>query len=335
MGTGGEDSDWLELFQLTGEVPPPPVELLDWPDCPPALPVRLYRLPPEREPLLVDRLPARRTTAWETACELLAWVRQRWEHANDHVERYDAVEILERAEAGERFACDEYTVVLCQALNAVGIPARWLGLLRGDHHAGVAAAHSVAEAWIDEWRRWVVLDGQNGAYWVADGDEPVGIVELQRAFRSGGPRSRFVGVREAPEDEAFWSLYFATAQTTGQAQPPAADLSWGPNGFRPVFQQRLLLGTDRLLRDAAPAYPDLASAWTGVAGTADCPVLTFGTEHPYVRGFTVTDERGRTALDAVQPRWPLVMRTGEHQADVRIVTDFAEISVGQVRYGIA
>jgi hypothetical protein len=64
--------------------------------------------------MLARLLPERASTAWETARGLLAWVCQRWEHANDHVERYDAVEILDRAKAGERFACDEYTVVLCQ-----------------------------------------------------------------------------------------------------------------------------------------------------------------------------------------------------------------------------
>jgi hypothetical protein len=48
MAPRDEDRGWDGLFQLTGEVPPPPLELLDWPDSPPVLPLQLYRLPPDR-----------------------------------------------------------------------------------------------------------------------------------------------------------------------------------------------------------------------------------------------------------------------------------------------
>jgi hypothetical protein len=133
----GEERGWRDYFPLVGEVPSPPVELLEWPDPAPTLPVRRFCLPPEREGALRRLLPTPGATAWETARTLTEWVSRQWLHANDHVDRYDAVEILERVAAGARVACDEYTVVLCHALNAVGIPARWLGLFRRDHHAGV------------------------------------------------------------------------------------------------------------------------------------------------------------------------------------------------------
>jgi hypothetical protein len=326
---------WQDLFQLTAGAPPPPVELLEWPDPDPALPVTLYRLPPERERLLCPRLPAPCATAWETARALTEWVSTRWQHANDHVERYDAVEILDRVEAGGRFACDEYTVVLCHALNAYGIPARWLGLFRRDHHAGVAAAHSVAEAWIDEQRRWIVLDGQNGAYWSNDAGDPLGVLELQKAFHRGAPQPRFVGPAGLVDDADFWWQYFATAQTTGLTSPPSSDLSWASQAYCPIFQQRFLLGTRRLLRSARPAYPDLSSVWIGLAGSAEKPALTFGTDHPYPQGFAVTDSCGEAELPAQEPLWPLDPRPGDHVAEVGLVSRYARIPAGRVRYRVA
>lgn len=107
----------------------------------------------------------------------------RWEHGNGHVDPKDAVEILRRVDAGERFACVEYSVVLTQALNAMGMPARWLELLMHDHHAGFGRGHVVFEAGIDDLARWVLLDGQNGAWWGAS--EPLGVLELMERYRDG------------------------------------------------------------------------------------------------------------------------------------------------------
>ncbi|MEQ7008796.1 transglutaminase-like domain-containing protein [Actinopolymorpha sp. B17G11] len=325
---------WRELFQLTGGVPPPPVELLEWPDPEPVLAVTLYRLPPERERLLSPLLPAPGATGWETARALTEWVSGRWQHANDHVERYDAVEILARVDAGARFACDEYSVVLCHALNAYRIPARWLGLFRRNHHAGVAAAHSVAEAWIDEPCRWVVLDGQNGAHWVDDAGEPLGVIELQEAFHRGGARPRFLNAAGSVDDADFWWQYFASAQTTGLTSPPSSDLSWASDSYSPIFQQHFLLGTERLLRSARPAYPDLSSVWIGVAGSAERPALTFGTDHPYPRGFAVADGRGLADLPAREPMWPLDMSPGDHVAEVSLLSPYARMPAGPVRYRV-
>lgn len=332
---------WRETFGLGDEVPELPVELLEWPDPPPVLPVRPFRLPPEREVALRGLLPAPATTAWATARELTAWVSERWSHANDHVDRYDAVDILERARGGARFACDEYTVVLSQALNAVGIPARWLGLFRRDHHAGHSAAHSVTEAWIDELRRWVVLDGQNAAYWAGSGGEPLGVIELQRAFHEDDRRPTLVlvtGTTHAHAEGDFWWQYFAIAQTTGVTAPPSSDLAWGsPSAeartYGPVFQGRFLLGTDRLMRNASHAYPDLSAVWVGVAGTADRPALTFGTHHPYPRGFAVGDDPVRVEVGP-SASWRLDLSPGVHEAPIRLVTAYAEIPAGRVRYRV-
>jgi len=94
---------------------------------PTELELDIDRWPVVREEILLSRLPDRDSSAWTTA-RGYSWVAARWNHANDHVESRDAVEILDRVETGERFACVEYSAVLSQSLNAVGIPARTWGL---------------------------------------------------------------------------------------------------------------------------------------------------------------------------------------------------------------
>lgn len=91
------------------------------------------------------------------------------------------MDVLERVAAGERFACVENSIVLSQALNAVRIPARRVQLRQANHHIGVGRCHVVSEAWIDELDKWVVLDGQNGAYWADTDGAPMALPDLQRA----------------------------------------------------------------------------------------------------------------------------------------------------------
>jgi hypothetical protein len=144
-------------------------------------------------------LPAAAGTGWQTAVATLSWVTRRWTSADAHMEIDDAVECLRRVDAGQRFACVEYSL-LTQALNALAIPARRLGFRQQDCHVGVGRGHVVSEAWIDEKCRWAVLDGQNGMYWTGRDDEPLGAVELQQAALSGAPRPRYVTTRDDISD---------------------------------------------------------------------------------------------------------------------------------------
>jgi hypothetical protein len=90
----------------------------------------------------------------------------------------------------------EYSLVLSQVLNALAIPARRLALRQENYHVGLGRAHAVSEAWIDDFCRWIVLDGQNGLYWTGNDGQPIGILELQQAARSGTPRPSYVTFRD-------------------------------------------------------------------------------------------------------------------------------------------
>ncbi|MEV0646860.1 transglutaminase domain-containing protein [Phytomonospora sp. NPDC050363] len=170
---------------MRADIPPPPLRLLDWPTAAPSLPLRTDRLPPDREALLLERLPERLPTAWDTALLLMEWTTTRWKHANDQTGiGMDAVKLLEAVDDGRRFRCVEYSTVLTQALNAVGIPALGANGYTRDHHFGIGRGHRFTEAWIDDIAAGVVLDGQNGLYW-HDGGRPLGLAELLTMHRAG------------------------------------------------------------------------------------------------------------------------------------------------------
>lgn len=311
---GAELVEWFgDLDGLVGNVPPPSLELLDWPDPPAHVPLEFERIADSRADRLRELLPPVQASAWETAKALLTWVHTRWEHANDHVSRIDALHVLERVAAGERFACVEYSIVLTQALNAVGIPARRVFLYSRDHHVGLGRSHVVSEAWIDDLGGWVILDGQNGAYWSTPDGSPLGLPELRRGLLEGGEVPLMNGLVESYDEEtaSAWWQYFASGWTTGVA--------WGEGAsFVPVVQQLRLMRPERVVRDPAVAYPSLFEVSIGLAGTVRSPVLTFTSSHPYVRGFVGT----------------LDLSVGEHVTPVAVVTPFGEFPAGSVRYRV-
>lgn len=303
--------DWPALSTAMEATPPAPWELLDWPEIAPHPPLVFEAIAPERRAALVERLPAPQASAWDTARALLTWVHQQWQHANDHVTEPDALDVLDRAAAGERFACVEYSIVLTQALNAVGIPARRLQLFQAGRHQGFGRGHVVSEAWIDDLARWVLLDGQNGAWWT-NGDGPLGVLELQARHAAGSGPAAFVSEVESYDDSATaaWWTYFAGAMTTGHG--------WG-FPFGGIFQGAYVVKAATVLRDGAAAYPDLDQVGIGLDGTRESPHVVLHTDHPHAVGF---DSAGH-AIDLADPRLPVDLTVpGEHTIPVRVRTSF-------------
>jgi hypothetical protein len=315
-----DDAGWPEIQRrMQAEVPLPLLELLQWPDAGAVVPVELYEISPARLEALRERLPAKAASAWETATRLLAWVHQRWVHANDHVDEPDALEVLERVDKGARFACVEYSIVLSQALNAVGIPARRVDLRQRGHHVGIGRSHVVSEAWIDDLDRWVLLDGQNGSYWVGSDDAPLGVRELQR-LHSAGDVPRFVGAGDVASlsgnQAAAWFSYFASVTTTG--------CTWASAGFTPIFQGIRVIRTPRLLHDGDLAYPRLSGLSTGLAGTVVEPVVRFRAYHPYASGVRL--RTGSAVIDLDDAEWKLDLSPGTHELTVSVLTPYGETS---------
>ncbi len=300
------EADWPDLLaRMEANRPPPPVELVEWPTAAPVLPMGLDRLDAEGEARLAERLPAPGEGAEATALALLAWVTSRWRHTGtNHAPGRDANLVLDLVAQGQRFACREYTLVLTQALNAVGIPARPLALLREHHYTGMGTGHAVTEAWLDDAGAWVVLDGQNGATWRGTGGRLLGVVELQRALADGRPPP-FVGSGPNYDRDgaAEWLPYFRHCSAGGTA--------WRSGTFVPLLEGRSVVEARPLVRDAAAAHPDLAELSTSVVDR-DGPAVLLGSQHPYVDGWTVVDEQERRRDLAVDEALALAGTPGRH-----------------------
>ncbi|MFY9916084.1 MAG: transglutaminase domain-containing protein [Nocardioidaceae bacterium] len=306
--------DWPQLWAaMSGPVLPPAIEVGVWPTVTYGPPLVLDRLALDREPLLRQRLPSPGRSAWATARTLLEWATAYWEHANDHVDSADAVDVLDRADAGERFACVEYSVVLSQALNVVGIPARRVSLLMRDQHVGFGRGHVVSEAWIDDLRRWVVLDGQNGAWW-GSVDEPLGLRDLQAIEHGAGPRPDMcLTVRDiTPQDQETWWTYFHAASSSG--------LKWCER-LVPIFQGEAA-SARLVVPPTAATHPDLTGIETGVADGEGGPGLVFTPVHPYAIGTLV----GETQLEPGQPFELETLPPGQHGLGVSTLTAYGTLS---------
>ena len=306
----GDDPRWPDLAaSMARGAPPPPILLTDWPTLTPAAPLGLMDLT-GRAGELRALLPAPSASAWDTAVEMLAWVTRRWRHANAHMEIDDAVECLRRVDEGLRFACVEYSLVLSQALNAVGIPARRLSLRQGDYHVGLGRGHVVSEAWIDDLCRWVVLDGQNGMYWTDEEGSPLGAVHLQRAVRSSATRPDYatVGSDISPSGADFWFTYFGNVTTTGG--------TWSPGPVGVVFQRRMLATSRRLEHEPEALYPDLSEIGVETALDGDKPAVRLLAAHPYAAGFTVDGHELPSDI------MPLDLETGDHELALAVRTSY-------------
>ena len=320
----GADPDWPALAErIRTNSAPVPLVFTGWPTITPAVPLTLYRLGPDREHELRQRIPGPQSGAWATALEQLSWVSRRWRHANSHLEIEDAVVCLDRVDAGDRFACVEYSIVLSQALNALGIPARRVAVRQPEYHVGAGRGHEVSEAWIDDLGRWVVLDGQHGVYWARAG-QPLGILELQAGDVSDVVPVPAPGVAEMPAAEVdFWRSYFYSVKTTG--------VVWSRGDFVPVLQSRYLIVSPRLHRTAADAYPDLSELAMGIEIADGQCAIRLCTEHPFATGFLVDG----APLPLDNPLWTLDTSTGSHSVEVATRTPYGHTAPRRLEYTVA
>lgn len=316
------------------------LELLSWPCPAPAYDPELFRLAPEPEERLRRRLPLPAATAWETAKRFLVWVSKAWQHDGIQHAGDDAHEILDRVAAGERFGCVEYSTLLSQALNAVGIPARRLALRTANHHTGFSRGHVVSEAWIDELSRWVVLDGQNGAVWCDSPEEPLGLVELLHRQVDELRRPRFVGLVTEHSGAAaeLWSRYFHTVTVEGLRSGEVIGTTWASGAYSPVFQDRHWIGTDHLTTNLDVLNPDLRDVHVGLAGTRDRPMLRLTSTHPYARELELCTD-GHTERAPARPGMrglpaadvPIPTGMGTYEAEIA-VTPYATFHAGSVSF---
>jgi transglutaminase-like putative cysteine protease len=217
-----------------------------------------------RRQYALDSVLAGARSDFERIRMLSRWVRGRWEHNGDNVpHRPDPLSILAEASTGKQFRCVEYSEVLAAALSASGIPARVLHLKTADSETRESGAgHVVAEAWMRDQGKWVMVDGQFDVIPMS-GDTPLNAVEFQQAIAtharglkvasfSGTPTKRYVGwvtpyLFYFDVNPEYW--------VTGVAAH-AAPLMLVPLGVSPpvVFQRRFPLGGFRITHSVEEFY---------------------------------------------------------------------------------
>lgn len=190
------------------------------------------------------------------------WARRQWEHNGENEPAHpDPLAILAEARSGKRFRCVEYAEVLAAGLSAIGVPARVLGLQRADvETARTGAGHVVAEAYLADRGRWVLVDGQ----WDVipfRGAEPLNAVELQRALADRAPDLRVeslsgTGTGRYARWVAPYLFYFVAR--------PRTWTTGGPPGPRSLMLVPLGADAPRLFQQRWPQPPYLATSSTTV-----------------------------------------------------------------------
>lgn len=131
----------------------------------------------------LDGVVAGQRSDYDKVRAVSRWVRSRWEHNGDNEPRKaDPISILQEAAEGKRFRCVEYSIVVAAALNSIGVPARVLALKTEDVETRESGAgHVVAEAYLTDAQKWIMVDGQWDVIPTLKG-RPLNAVELQDAL---------------------------------------------------------------------------------------------------------------------------------------------------------
>lgn len=119
-----------------------------------------------RENYQLENIIEKEQTEFDKMLLVLDWVANRWKHTgSNEAEKHNALWILEEVGKGKRFRCVEYSIVLANCLTVLGFPARTVGLQREGVAYGTGKGHVCTEVWSNQYNKWILLDGQNNAYW--------------------------------------------------------------------------------------------------------------------------------------------------------------------------
>ena len=138
-----------------------------------------------RQSYALDAVTASAKTDLERVLAVLHWTHGQWSHNGSNVPSApDALTILAEVADGGKYRCVEYGIVSSEALQAIGIPARVIGLKTADVATRKwGAGHVAAEAYLGDAGKWVFLDGQFDIVATLDG-VPLNAFEFGEALRA-------------------------------------------------------------------------------------------------------------------------------------------------------
>lgn len=136
-----------------------------------------------REKYQLDKVIEGCSNDLEKVKKILAWTNKQWKHnGSNEPSKSDALTILEEVKQGKNFRCVEYGIVSAAALNSIGLKARVVGLKTKDVETRASGAgHVVAEVYLNDYDKWVFIDGQWNVLPVVE-DVPLNAVEFQDAI---------------------------------------------------------------------------------------------------------------------------------------------------------
>ncbi|WP_299756498.1 transglutaminase-like domain-containing protein [uncultured Pontibacter sp.] len=131
----------------------------------------------------LDAIVAGAANDTEKALRMVNWVHKQWQHNGmNEPSQPDALTILAEAKEGKQFRCVEYGIVTTAALNAIGLPARTMGLkMKEVETMEFGAGHVLLEVYLPDMQKWVMLDGQYDVMPVLN-NVPLSAVEFQQAI---------------------------------------------------------------------------------------------------------------------------------------------------------
>ena len=228
----------------------------------------------------LDKVVGAAADDYEALRRIAGWVHSRWTHHSDNEpSRPDPFTILEEAETGERFRCVEYATITVACAQALGMPARKLGLRREDADtASSGAGHVVAEVWLGSYGKWVLVDGQWDAIPELDG-VPLNAVELQEAVAHNSAELTIRSSSKASKEDYILFIaphlyYFVfgldqrvfdgRGDDMNDARPPrdTRQVMLVPVGAKPlkVFQRKYPLRNCTYLSNPKVFYPSMSEA---------------------------------------------------------------------------
>jgi hypothetical protein len=110
---------------------------------------------------------------------LREWVNSQWRHGDTmrmKFHNFNAIEVLNLAENGEKFLCGEYSYTYVQSVLAIGGQARVI-LLTGRDNSG----HAVAEVWSNQFEKWITMDVDFNLHYSRN-EVPQNSLELHKAL---------------------------------------------------------------------------------------------------------------------------------------------------------
>ena len=111
---------------------------------------------------------------------VMNWVHGLTTHARNpsHPERITGLHLAKLAQQGKRINCWMYSIILNDAILALGIPSRIIHLLPPKKSPG--ESHVVITFYCRDLRRWVMLDADMNGFVTDEDGAPLGVREIRR-----------------------------------------------------------------------------------------------------------------------------------------------------------